>query len=446
MSRLAAAGALLLSCYAGLALAYRNSIPLFEGPDEPSHLHYAAFVYEHGRLPREQPDEVPGEGMQSPLTYLLAAPLVGWTGLDVPAVARALHEVDSYLYGFDFSSPGGPGIAFAPNGSRIFRADGSLGALSRVRAASLVFGLVAVLLTFAAAARLRGDAPLAGLAGALLAFDPQFLFVSGYFTNDPAAAAAGAAALLVVVSAVARGPARRHYVAGGAVSALGILAKTSAVPGLAVAAVTLVAIDRRAARARWLDAAVAAGVALLVAGPYLVWAAVHRGGVLGVGAVYASASQLHVPEGQLLGHLTWWYWIWTFQSYWCRFGWMNVAAPAFVYAVFFAIAAAGVAGCAFAGRIRAEDPPPPQSLRAYLFASVAATVAAHLALNATVVSAQGRQLFATAPQLALLIALGIDRIAPGERWRLPAALLVVTALVALDLYCLRSVLSAAYGS
>ncbi|MGH7337443.1 MAG: hypothetical protein ACREI7_07695, partial [Myxococcota bacterium] len=75
----AAAAAFLLTFYVGLALAYRDAIPLFEAPDEPSHLHYAAFVHEHHRLPRQDPLEVPGEGVQPPLVYVVAAPLLGNT-------------------------------------------------------------------------------------------------------------------------------------------------------------------------------------------------------------------------------------------------------------------------------------------------------------------------------------------------------------------------------
>ena len=80
--------AFLLTFYVGLTLAYRDAIPLFEAPDEASHLHYAAFVYENGRLPHQNPLEVPGEGMQAPLVYVIAAPLLGRSGLDTAWAAR----------------------------------------------------------------------------------------------------------------------------------------------------------------------------------------------------------------------------------------------------------------------------------------------------------------------------------------------------------------------
>ena len=182
-----------------------------------------------------------------------------------------------------------------------------------LRSTSLVFGLLTVILTFAAVWRLSRDARFALLAGSLVAFNPQFLFSSGYFSNDPAAAAVGAAALWIVVRAFEEplGPARRHYVAGAIVIALGALIKTSTLPGLAAAAVTLIAIDRRARREVWIDTGLAAALVLLLAGPYLIWAAEHRGGLLGVNAVVASAVGMvraerlrrtaAVPRGLLLG-------------------------------------------------------------------------------------------------------------------------------------------------
>ena len=57
-----AAAAFLLIVYVGLALAYRDAIPLFEAPDEPSHIHYAAFVYNEGRLPRQTRSRCPARG------------------------------------------------------------------------------------------------------------------------------------------------------------------------------------------------------------------------------------------------------------------------------------------------------------------------------------------------------------------------------------------------
>jgi hypothetical protein len=445
----AAAAAFLLTVYVGLALAYRDAIPLFEAPDEPSHIHYAAFVYDAGRLPGQHPLDVPGEGMQPPLVYVVSAPLLDNIGIDV---ASAVHELDRAmipLYSNPRTKGGGAAIAFRVHGIRMFATDGSLEPLRVLRSTSLVFGLLAVILTFAAVWRLSRDARFALLAGALLAFDPQFLYASGYFSNDPAAAAIGAAALWVVVHALADaggGPLRRHYLAGALVCALGVLTKTSTLPGLAAAAVTLVAIDPRPRRAVWIDTGLAAACVLAVAGPYLVWATEHRGGPFGVNAMFASSVSMMRPErfGGWLPFFKGLYWDATFESYWARFGWFNVTVPKATYLAFFALTWMGALGW-LAGRSRLPwEALRSRALHRYLFGAFGATLAAHAALNFAVVSVQGRQLFASAPQAALLLALGIYRLVGSERRMLALTVAVVFALLALDVYCLRGVLLPAY--
>ena len=445
----AAAAAFLLTVYVGLALAYRDAIPLFEAPDEPSHIHYAAFVYDAGRLPGQHPLDVPGEGMQPPLVYVVSAPLLDNIGIDV---ASAVHELDRAmvpLYSNPRTKGGGAAIAFRVHGIRMFATDGSLEPLRVLRSTSLVFGLLAVILTFAAVWRLSRDARFALLAGALLAFDPQFLYASGYFSNDPAAAAIGAAALWVVVHALADaggGPLRRHYLAGALVCALGVLTKTSTLPGLAAAAVTLVAIDPRPRRAVWIDTGLAAACVLAVAGPYFVWATEHRGGPFGVNAMFASSVSMMRPErfGGWLPFFKGLYWDATFESYWARFGWFNVVVPKATYLAFFALSWTGVLGW-LAGRSKLpSEALRSRALQRYLFASFGATLLAHFALNFVVVSAQGRQLFPSAPQISFLLALGIYRLVGSERRLLPLAVGIVLALLALDVYCLRGVLVPAY--
>ena len=452
----AAAAALALSLYVGLALAYRDAIPLFEAPDEPSHLHYATFILSRGRLPRQDPLDVPGEGMQPPLVYLIAAPLIGATPIDSARVERELRHLRSPNYPSESYADlepiaGVPSVTLDPrgHGHRFFFADDSVAPLRIARFVSLAFGLLAVVLTFAAAWRLSRDAGLSLLAASLLAFNPQFLFCSGYFSNDPAAAAIGAAALYTVACALANprgGPSRTHYAAGAVVAALGVLTKSSTLPALAVAGVTLVTVDRRGARAKLLDLAWAAAIVSLLAGPYLIWAAEHRGGLFGTSAVLASASAMQSVEdlGGRTSYLATLYWYHTFASYWARFGWFNVVAPAWIHFSLFALAGAGMLGFIARHNPRSVGALRSRALRGYLIASVLATLASHFALNLVVVTPQGRQLFASAPQFALLLALGLYPLVGSTRRRLTLALAVIALLIAIDAYCLRGVLVPAY--
>ncbi|HKA14308.1 MAG TPA: glycosyltransferase family 39 protein [Myxococcota bacterium] len=444
----AAAVAFLLTFYVGLALAYRDAIPLFEAPDEPSHLHYATFVFANGRLPRQSPLEVPGEGMQAPLVYVVAAPLLGRTGLDVAWAARELGRAAFPFYSDPKVAGGGPAIRSYEHGYREFATDGSLEPLRVLRTTSLAFGLLTVILTFAAVWRLSRDARFALLTSSLVAFDPQFLFSSGYFGNDPAAAAVGAAALWIIARALEEpdGPGRRHYLAGGALIAVGALTKTSTLAGLAAAAVTLVAIDQRPRRTVSIDAAIAAAIALLLAGPYVVWASEHRGGFLGVNAVVASAVGMVRAEhfGGQLAFLLGIYWDWTLESFWARFGWFNVAVPKATYLAFFALTWTGVLGL-IAGRYPLPaDALRTRALRAYLLAAFGLTFAGHFAMNLAIVNPQGRLLFPAIAQIAFLLAIGIAQLIGSERRILPITVCVVVALVGLDVYCLRGVLLSAY--
>ena len=443
----AAAVAFLLTVYVGLALAYRDAIPLFEAPDEPSHIQYAAFVYNEGRLPRQVPLEVPGEGMQPPLGYVVAAPLLGNTGIDTKAAERALDQAMSAFYSAPPVPGGTPALYAQPRGSRVFATDGSLEPLRVLRSTSLVFGLLAVILTFAAVWRVSRDARIALLAGALLAFNPEFLFTSAYFSNDPAAAAIGAAALWVVVRALEdanRAPMRRHYLVGGLLISFGMLTKTSALPGLAAAALTLIAIDQRARREVMIDTGIAA--ALVLAGPYVAWAAEHRGGLLGWNATLASTVSLMHAE-QFGGRLSFFagiYWDATFESYWARFGWFNVVVPKATYLAFFALTWTGALGWLAGHSQLPSETLRSRALHRYLFAAFGATVAAHIAWNLVIVNPQGRQLFSSAPQFAFLLALGLYRLIGSERRMLLLAVSTVIALLALDVYCLRGVLVPAY--
>jgi 4-amino-4-deoxy-L-arabinose transferase-like glycosyltransferase len=200
--------------------------------------------------------------MQPPLVYVLAAPLLD-NRIDVALAVRELGRAMFPLYANPRKEGGGPAIAYHVHGLRMFTTDGSLEPLRVLRSTSLVFGLLTVILTFAAIWRLSRDARFALLGGGLLAFNPQFLYCSGYFSNDPAAAAIGAAALWVVVRALedaGRAPLRRHYVVGAFVIALGVLTKNSTLPGLGAAAVTLVAIDPRVRREVMTDTGIAAAL------------------------------------------------------------------------------------------------------------------------------------------------------------------------------------------
>jgi hypothetical protein len=440
-----AAAAFLLTVYVGLTLAYRDAIPLFEAPDEPAHLQYAAYLYEHHRLPYR---DVLGAGAQPPLVYAIAAPLLANTGLDVALAEREIGRAMTQFYVHSEAEGGGAAIAALPRGHREFATDGSLAPLHALRSTSLVFGLLTVILTFAAAWRLSRDARFSLLAGALVAFNPQFLFSSGSFSNDPAAAAVGAFALWIVVRAFEDpdGPGHRHYIGAAILITAGALIKVATLPGILATAFTLIAVDQREGKQVWRDAGIAAALALGVAGSYWIWSIERHGLAPSTNAFVASAIGMAGADRiHMLAYLAVPYWDHTFESFWARFGWFNVTVARPAQLAFFAITWTGLLGW-LAGRRRRlpEEALRTPALRNYLFAAVGATLAAHLVVNAVTVNCQGRLLFACIAQIAFLLALGMVRLIGNAERMLSLTLVVVMALLVLDVYCLRGVLVPAY--
>lgn len=445
---------LLPLAYVFLAAAYLQSIPLFEGPDEPSHLEYVGFFAAHGRPPLYgDAPEVPGEGMQPPLYYMIAAPLFSRIAGSNAAVAlEELHRANLSIYGYDRGALRANRLLRArratPGGdARHFLVDPGLDWAASVRWISLVFGLLAVVLTAAAVHRATTDADVVGMAVAFFAFNPQFLFLSGIVSNDTAATSIGAASFCVYASAM-RDVRLRHYLLCGLIGAVGLAVKLSTLPVVAVSAVFVFVADRRAVGTRVREALSGGGLAFLVAAPLVYWNLAHRGDLLGTGALWDSTTHLASPEahGGLWRYFTEMYLPWTAGSYVARFGWMTVYAPWGVYAVASSLAAIGLAGFLLRLRdaSRATPHDPELGLLVYLVTVLAVTAVAHVWLNVHTAQPQGRHLFPASAQVATFVALGIRRastVVGGERWVLAAATI---SWMAVGYYSLVEVIQVQY--
>lgn len=449
------AGAALLAAFLALGLGYQQTVPLFETPDEPSHIEYLAFVHAERRLPRYAGKvEVPGEGVQAPLYYILLAPLYAAVAPD-PALREELHRVNLAVYERDATLLGQNRLVLVRPRTRgavnvpHFAPHPHLAKLRLLRLPSLLFGALAVLLTFAAARRATGSVPTAALAAGLLALNPQFLFLSSGVNPDPPATALGAAALLLLARALGTeaGPGRRDYLALGVLVGVGLLLKKTSLPVLAASAAALALADPRGRGTRARDAALAALLALLMAAPFLAWNARYHGGPLGGPAFarYVEPMPGYEEFGGAWSYFTGTYPVWTFCSFWARFGWMHVHPPGWVLATYLLLSVAGLAGFALAWRDAGREGW--RALRCALPAACVLTVLGHAWVNLSLAQAQGRHLLPTAPFFCLLLALGLRRLAAEARidcdGRAAAAGLAGLALLAI--YCLAGVIMPAYA-
>jgi len=442
----------LVLAFLALATLYSAVVPLGEGPDEPGHAAYAFFLARAGRLPVQRADQlqsdVPGEGHQPPLAYALAAPLALW----LPPQERRLDLIGNPR----FTWVGGTEVNAVAHGSREYPPwSGTELAWHLMRLASVALGAVTVLFTYLAARTIERKLQIADcrlgsmqstiynlqsaiplLAAGLVAFNPQFLFVSALVTNDALLAALSAGLLWLVVRTGSRRPSR-EAIAIGVVLGLALLTKQSAIILIPIAMLAVVKRDDREAGERREHKALAPPLLLrslapslivlmtaaLVAGWWymrnwrlygdLLGLAAFRGEFatqpfrIGSPAAWAAAlAQLHA-------------------SFWARFGWMNVAPPAWALWLIGAIELIGLAGLIRAAlatrrdseRLSVAGPEWQRSVGDWSVAgywplvtllTLAFAWIISFALTAGLVAWQGRLLFPALPAIAILLAKGIE--------------------------------------
>lgn len=449
-------GALLLF-FVVAATLYSVVIPLGEGPDEPGHAAYVFFLARDGRLPVQRADgvqsDVQGEGHQPPLAYVLAVPMVVWLPrdervIDLPGNPR-------------FTWVGGDERNAVAHGSReVGPWHGAVLAWHLARLVSIVLGGMTVCCTYGAVLAFLGAGrrTTALCAAALLAVNPQFLFVSALVTNDAALMMLSAVLLWLVLDDRWGGQARDGVGEGGAsfwragaiglVLGLALLTKLSAVLLVPVACVGALWSPGRALRGGFVGGgrfwgsvgrvSIVLGCAFVVAGWWYVRNWSLYGDPLGLRVFQAEFATQPFAVGRLAAWRDALFVL--HESSWARFGWMNVSAPVWLMGMYVALEVFSFGGWVvlFLRVFRR-----PVLLGYWLmrggWVMLALPVLAFIwlvgfALTAGLVAWQGRLLFLALPAYAFLLALGVQSWGVLGGWwyeRVVAFGLVVLAGVAL---------------
>jgi len=363
---------LILALFLTLGVIYSVVNPLFEAPDEVWHYEYVRWLAEGHGLPRpEQVGSAPWhqEGSQPPLYYLLAAALTWPIPTDnAGQVIRynphaAVGQPDSFgnkniiVHGRADAWPW-RGVALAAHVVRFF---------------SLLLAAVTVLATYGTAlAIFPGRRELAALAAGLVAFNPQFLFLSAAVNNDNLVIATSAAGVWLCVhllgcrqplSATSGNEAKPALTAGvhslpsawpgcptllqllllGLLVGLAGLAKLSglALAGLAGLTLLMMALRRGSLR-ELIGWGLAVAVAALAVAGWWYWRNWRLyGDPLGLQAMFEVLPPRAEPPGlaELLARAEG---VW--RSAWAVFGWFNVPADGWLYELYSALSLAGLAG------------------------------------------------------------------------------------------------------
>jgi hypothetical protein len=475
----------ILAAFLVLATLYSVLTPLGEGPDEPGHARYMFFLAREWRLPVQRADaatsDVPGEGHQPPLAYALVAPLAAWLPreereFDMPGNPRFTWARASA--GPSTGSEGAAEQAVELNavahGSREYLPwRGFVLAWHLARLASVALGAATVVLTYLVARALiderrktkdeivqmsfalRPSSFVPLLAAALVAFNPQFLFISALVTNDALLVTLSVALVWLAVRRPTTDDRRptigvivRYASLMGFVLGLALITKQSAVILVPVALLAVLEQSRSAAISMSRRAGERASPRQLVTVSALLafgfttalisgwWYARNwqlYGDPFGLAAFQAefmtqpfdatSAAAWIAALAQLHG------------SFWARFGWMNVSPPGWVIWAFVLVELGGLVGWLrwLGGRRRTKDAGrrtqdegsffrlSSSILRLWRWWPILALPllavgwVVSFALTAGLVAWQGRLLFPALPALAILLAWGLSGLIVGSR-------------------------------
>ncbi len=393
-----------------LATIYNLSLPLFEAPDEADHFRYIKWLADGRGLPNLDGDlsKVGHEAAQPPLYYAILAPVVAAIDTGDPEDIAPRNPYWRKSEGIN---------VHYHTAAEQFPYQTTALAVHLVRFVSTLLATVTIAGTYGLARLIIPKGSL--LAAALVAFNPQFIFISAAVSNDTLVAAASTLTLLLLVWIVTREQKVYwwSYLLLGALWGLALLSKTS---GLALGAVIGLGLLFRAQEQRsWSE---------LLRSGFLVSL-----GLIGVAGWWflnnwirydnplAWSQFLRVAQGLIRDEpLTW---VKTLseatflrKSYWAMFAY-GIPAPDIFYWLVNALVLIALIGLIFwllKGRYRQISRPLLVSIGLLAIWSLLVFAPLMSWIRLVHASNQGRLLFPAISSLAVLMALGLSQY--SSRW------------------------------
>ncbi|MBK6429236.1 DUF2142 domain-containing protein [Candidatus Amarolinea dominans] len=452
--------AVILLLFVLVAGNYSVTTPAFEAPDEIWHMAFVQHVASGQGLPVSAPQTTAlwrQQGVQSPLYYLAAAGLTAWVATfresavdqsDFPTLyARAnphaaIGQPDAvanrnYLIHHD-TDRSGPGEAWPWRGSIL--------ALHLVRFFSILLGALAIWATYQTLALIVGAQP-ALLGAALVAFIPQFVFISAAASNDNAINALAALVLWRVVHLVAAPVGQttalrlKPFVILGILLGLALLTKLSSLGLVAVTglALLIVAWRRRSGRTLIAGGLALAAPAVAISGWWFVrnWL-LYRDPL--AWNIWQANILLRVAQADwrtILGEMQS-----LERSFWGLFGWLNLPYPTWVYTALRGleiVIGLGLLLALWQARAARRKPSAvapnrpatflPSLLPSFLLMLwLALLIFSWLRFMVIAPAAQGRYFFPAAPTLGLLLLMGLRGLHGRLGWLVASGLFLLSAL------------------
>jgi 4-amino-4-deoxy-L-arabinose transferase-like glycosyltransferase len=434
---------ILLIAFALLAGAYSVIVPLYEAPDEPAHFDYVRHLVEEHRLPIQKEGAL-SEAHQPPLYYVIAALVSSVADFDDPAGTQQVNP--QFVWG---GRGGAEHNAALHHTAETFPYRGLALAAHLCRFVSVLSGLVTVFFTYALAGEIfPGQEHLALLAAGLVAFNPQFLFISGAINPDSMAAMWSTVALWQMVRLLREPLHGRGWTLLGLLIGLAVLSKSSTFTlGLMAAGILLFTARRQRSWSLLWKGVLAVGIAsALVSGWWFVRNQLLYGDPLGW-QTFVRTYAVHLRESPFSLAEVRWFIRTQFRSYWGVFGWMTVQAPEGFYRAILALCALSLVGWGkWAIRREWSNLGAGQRGGSVILASFPLMQEAYQLRAVTVFNPawyQGRHVFPMIAPVAVLLAAGLFHLLP-DRGRIVVSLVTTLGLAATAIWILRFLIVPTY--
>jgi hypothetical protein len=434
--------ALLLISFVGLAVAYSLANPIYEATDEVRHVRYVRHLVAYKTLPQQVTEGPRAQSHHPPLYYALAALVSGW----VPVAEDVYYSPPTNpFWAYRYWEVGQDNKnQYLHESTEAFPFRGIALAVYLMRWFSVILGLGVVYLTYRLGRAVWPGHPALALAAAsLVAFNPQFLYLSGAVGNDVAAALAAMAVLLASVHLLSSGYSVRRAARLGALYGLALLTKFNLVALLALIELALLIVAIRSHD--WRPVVHGNLVLFPVAAAISGWWFVRNQLLYGEPTGFQRVTELWGVRNPFDSWaLAWSELPYFWSSLWGRFGYGQVPLTDRIYQALALAAGVGLAGAlwrlgAMVIRRRVRIP------ILFLFLMVLlvfAVVFAYILVSPA--GSMGRFFFPGLPALALLMAWGWTHFLP-RRWEAWSLALPSAGVGLLALWAFAAILRPAFA-
>ena len=444
---------LIILLYLALAVTYSVVVPLWEAPDEPSHFLYVRHLAQNGCLPSPTcyGEDIAGsfegdyilsiyEWHHPPLYYLLGA-----------LVLRAIEPRHKLSAPYVFP-PIDPDLTyqdslFVHQSKGPFDLDEEELGPRMLRLLSILMGIGTIWVTYQTARQIFPSEPLLALtASGVVSFMPQYTFISASVNSDNLANLLSALTLLLTIKWITEENSYGKTLRLGLLCSLALLSKTTTLFLIPIACLSFALRAKQKGSPRYFMKQGLAFLSLPLLTMGLFLALYPRENLWTLVATYGESLEIDADLMSL--DYLWTVLIQINQSFWARFGWMNILIPPAIPNLLGLLCPAGlISALVFwirGNRERILSPTQSSSLLA-LFASILCTLLVLVKLNLAVFQPQGRLLFPAISAIAILFVAGL--LSPLQlRYKPWATLVIVSGMLTFNLVCLTAYLWPVYHS